>query len=100
MRRRCVTDPLRSAARHSGEPYLNSYGRSLNAGRRATNGRKHMLLGNWLIGLREGLEAALVVSILVAFLVRSERKSALPLVWSGVGAAGGLSVGFGGGLTV
>lgn len=58
-----------------------------------------MLVSNALIGLREGLEAVLVVSILVAFLVRSERRSALTWVWAGVAAAVLLSVAAGAALT-
>jgi high-affinity iron transporter len=54
-----------------------------------------LLLGNYLIGLREGLEASLVVSILIAYLVKSGSRRALPPVWGGVGTAIVLSVGFG-----
>lgn len=57
------------------------------------------MFASYLIGLREGLEAALVVSILVAFLVKSDSRDRLPFVWAGVGAALALSIGFGALLT-
>jgi len=59
-----------------------------------------LLLGNYLIGLREGLEASLVVSILIAYLVKSGNRTALPPVWGGVGTAVVLAIGFGVTLTV
>jgi high-affinity iron transporter len=57
------------------------------------------MFSNYLIALREGLEAALVVGILVAYLSKSGRRDLLPKLWTGVGVAIGVSLAFGALLT-
>lgn len=45
------------------------------------------MLSTFIIALREGLEAALIVGILVAYAVRTERRHLLKPLWTGVGVA-------------
>lgn len=49
------------------------------------------MLPSFVIGLREGLEAALIVGIIAAFLVR--RRRSLRPMWAGVGLAAALCLG-------
>jgi high-affinity iron transporter len=58
------------------------------------------MLPTFVIGLREGLEAALIVGIIAAFLGQSGRRDALPKVWIGVGLALLICLGFGIGLHI
>jgi high-affinity iron transporter len=51
------------------------------------------LISSFLIALREGLEAALVVGIVLVYLNRTGRSALVRFVWAGVGLATALSLG-------
>jgi high-affinity iron transporter len=51
------------------------------------------VLPTFVIGLREGLEAALIVGIIAAFLARQGRRDALRQVWVGVAVAVAICIG-------
>ncbi|MEV6119483.1 iron uptake transporter permease EfeU [Streptomyces sp. NPDC052077] len=53
------------------------------------------MFSNYLIGLREGLEATLVVCIIIAYLVKTGRRDALRPIWTGIAIAVALALAFG-----
>lgn len=53
------------------------------------------MFSNYLIGLREGLEASLVVCILIAYLVKTGRRDAIRPIWIGISIAVLIAMGFG-----
>jgi len=53
------------------------------------------MLSTFIIALREGLEAALIVGILVAYILKTDRRHLLVPLWSGVAAAIVGSIGLG-----
>jgi high-affinity iron transporter len=57
------------------------------------------MTANFLIGFREGLEASLIVVLLLAYLTRTGRGHLAPRIWAGAGVAIAVSIGFGALLT-
>lgn len=53
------------------------------------------MLSTFIIALREGLEAALIIGILVAYILKSDRRQLLAPLWIGVAAAIAGSIGLG-----
>lgn len=58
------------------------------------------MFANLMLGLREGLEASLIVGILIAYVVKVGRRDAILKIWLGVASAVLVSVGLGIALTV
>ena len=54
-----------------------------------------VFLASFLIGLREGLEASLIIGILLAYVTRIDRSDVKRKIWWGVSIAIALSVAIG-----
>ena len=57
------------------------------------------MLSIFLIALREGVEASLIIGILVAYLKKANREKSLPAIWLGVASAAAAALAFGAFLT-
>ena len=81
-----------------GEPYTVStpYVRlAIHEWRGVCFERLGALLPAFVIGLREGLEAALIVVIIATFLIKAGRQDTLRAMWTGVGVAALFCLAFG-----
>ena len=58
------------------------------------------MLAGFLLALREGIEAALIISIVLGMLRKMNRRDRVPVVWLGVGGAVAISVAIAIGLNV
>jgi high-affinity iron transporter len=58
------------------------------------------MLLTFLIMLREGLEAALIIGIMASYVVQRGRAGALPSIWTGAAAAVAVSIALGAALTL
>src|SRR5439155_9103428 len=56
------------------------------------------MLPSFVVGLREGVEASLIIGIIAAFLGSQGRRDVLRWVWAGAGLAAGLCLAIGVGL--
>ncbi len=50
------------------------------------------MIASFLLALREGLEAALIVGLTIGVLTKMKRREQMPAVWTGVGAATAVSL--------
>src|SRR5437764_1399287 len=52
------------------------------------------MLPAFIVGLREGVEASLIVGIIAAFLVGAGRQDRLPAMWAGLGIVVAVVIGY------
>lgn len=77
--------------RNAGEPYLRTETLVLHLSIPGGG----VFAANFLITLREGVEASLIVGVLVAYVCQIDRRDLLPRLWLGVGVATVVPLGLG-----